>query len=642
MDEFKYRPDVDALRAVAVIMVLFYHAGLGFPGGFIGVDIFFVISGYLITGLILKSQSNGTFSVVKFFERRIRRIVPAAALMVVGVLIAGYFLLLPSDYEDLAKSAIAQQFMFSNIYFWESTGYFAEPAESKPLLHTWSLAIEEQFYLGYPFVLVVLNRYQRQNVGRYLLVLAILSLAGSHYGVMHHRSATFYLLPTRAWELLIGGLICFAPNSSRISQRLRSCISWLCLAGILSAGLLFDSKTRFPGINALLPCMSTAVFIYVNTTQMTRAAEILTVKPVVYIGLMSYSLYLWHWPVLVFARYSSVAPLSPWQSVVLLGAGLVFATLSWVFVETPFRRSLLFASQLRVFSFAFLTTVITALIALGICMSAGFPSRLPQGALRSLDTTYPDRVFVQQKSREIRFEDAMNGDFLELGSGGYAMPVSILLWGDSHAVALIPLVDSLCAEYSVRGSAAVYAATAPLVGWEDHLGRGLKERAVPFNDSVVEFIRHHSVSDVIIVAHWDLYEAEQSADQIRLLLQNTLRELKEAKARIWVMKTVPIPDFDVPKYVAKSTQLNELKDLGISAAEYRKARQRQSQIFNLEREYLSGVHILDPAEYFVRDEVSLIAKDGKILYCDDTHLSVLGAMELRPLFEPIFREIVAK
>jgi peptidoglycan/LPS O-acetylase OafA/YrhL len=203
MIEFKYRPDIDGLRAVAVSMVLLFHAGLGFPGGYVGVDVFFVISGFLITGLILKEQKAGTFTLANFWMRRIRRIIPAATVMVATVLIAGFFLLLPTDYVELGQSSIAQQLMLSNVYFWRSTGYFSGFAELKPLLHTWSLAVEEQFYIGYPFLIIILSRFRRRNIALFIALLTAVSFATSQYGVEHYPNATYYLLPTRAWELLI-------------------------------------------------------------------------------------------------------------------------------------------------------------------------------------------------------------------------------------------------------------------------------------------------------------------------------------------------------------------------------------------------------------------------------------------------------
>ena len=236
MIELKYRPDVDGLRAVAVMLVLLYHGGLGFSGGYVGVYVFFVISGFLITGLILKEQKAGTFSLRGFWARRIRRIIPAAATMALVTLAAGYFLLFPSDYEELGRSAVAQQLLVSNIFFWRHTGYFAGASELKPLLHTWSLAVEEQFYLGYPFLLLLLARFKRRMAFGVLVGLALASLAVAEYGVWNHPSPTFFFLPTRAWELLLGALICFLPEPVRVRPRLLAAATLLSLGAILAAG----------------------------------------------------------------------------------------------------------------------------------------------------------------------------------------------------------------------------------------------------------------------------------------------------------------------------------------------------------------------------------------------------------------------
>ena len=185
MFEFKYRPDVDGLRAIAVVLVMLFHAGLGFPGGFIGVDVFFVISGFLITGLILKEQRSESFRLSHFWIRRIRRIIPASTFVVMTTLVAGFFVLLPSDYQGLAKSAIAQQSLLSNIYFWRHTGYFAGNAELMPLLHTWSLAVEEQFYIGYPFLLLFLSRFSRRIMVASIVVLTGFSVRRQRMGSTH-------------------------------------------------------------------------------------------------------------------------------------------------------------------------------------------------------------------------------------------------------------------------------------------------------------------------------------------------------------------------------------------------------------------------------------------------------------------------
>ena len=206
-----YRPDVDGLRGVAIVLVLLFHGTKICPGGFIGVDVFFTISGFLITGLLLDEQQRGGIRIVDFWIRRVRRLLPAATLMVLATLVAGFFIMFPEDYDALAKSAVAQQLFSSNVYFWRKAEYFDGSAELKPLLHTWSLAVEEQFYVAYPLLLMLLGRLPRHIMAASLLMMAAASLGISDWGVRAYPQMAFYLLPSRAWEILLGGLICFAP-----------------------------------------------------------------------------------------------------------------------------------------------------------------------------------------------------------------------------------------------------------------------------------------------------------------------------------------------------------------------------------------------------------------------------------------------
>jgi peptidoglycan/LPS O-acetylase OafA/YrhL len=267
ISNFRYRPEIDGLRAIAVMAVVLFHAGLGVTGGFIGVDVFFVISGFLITSLIFKDLEAGKFSFTNFWERRARRIIPASVAMVFAVLIAGWFLLLPSDYAALGKSAAMHAAFAANFYFWRSTNYFSGPADELPLLHTWSLAVEEQFYLFVPLLLAGLFRLPKLRSRRVLLLLFgigfVISLALSIIAVPRMPAAAFYLLPTRAWELLAGSIIAILPTVS-LSRPLRELLCWTGFALILIPCFLYTKQTPFPGLAALPPCLGTALFIWVS------------------------------------------------------------------------------------------------------------------------------------------------------------------------------------------------------------------------------------------------------------------------------------------------------------------------------------------------------------------------------------------
>jgi peptidoglycan/LPS O-acetylase OafA/YrhL len=256
-----YRPDIDGLRAIAVVMVMLFHAGLGFEGGYVGVDVFFVISGFLITRLIQKELSSDKFSLQRFWERRIRRIVPAAYACVAVTLVFGLLILMPSDLEDLGNSLIMQQLMLSNVYFWRTGDYFGGPAELKPLLHTWSLTVEEQFYLVYPIILVLLYRFGKTCFFTAISILAVGSLCLSIWWVSSHNEFTFFMLPTRAWEMLLGGMIANLPSFSRLSKRNLDLLGLAGLLAILFASIHFTSATEFPGAAALVPCVGTCLAV---------------------------------------------------------------------------------------------------------------------------------------------------------------------------------------------------------------------------------------------------------------------------------------------------------------------------------------------------------------------------------------------
>jgi peptidoglycan/LPS O-acetylase OafA/YrhL len=336
-----YRPDIDGLRAVAVLSVVAFHVGIHqVSGGFVGVDIFFVISGYLITLIMFNQIGAGRFSIVRFYERRIRRIFPAliATLLVTSVL--AYRLMLPDELRDYSYSLLAAMFSVSNIYFWAQSGYFDAPAQSKPLLHTWSLGVEEQCYILLPIILQIVHRYFPNGVKPTLAVLAAVSLAISAVGAFTDPEATFYLVHTRAWELLLGGLIALDFFPVPHGAVWRNAMTLIGLAMIAFAILCYTPRTPFPGLTALVPCVGSGLIILAGRGGPSLVGRLLSLRPVVFFGLISYSLYLWHWPILVFqssdAILLSAKPRIGRLAVVFVSIGV--ATLSWALIERPFRR----------------------------------------------------------------------------------------------------------------------------------------------------------------------------------------------------------------------------------------------------------------------------------------------------------------
>lgn len=304
----QYRKEIDGLRALAVIPVVLFHAGVSqFTGGYVGVDIFFVISGYLITSVILEQQKQNRFSLVDFYERRARRILPALFLIVLLSIPAAALLLIPQDFIEFSRSVKAVVLFISNFYFWKDSGYFSAGIELKPLVHTWSLAVEEQFYLIFPLFLTPLYRKFGYRVFYLLLGLAVASLAIAQYGSLTKPAATFYLLPTRGWELLCGALLAIHTlhgNVGSVNKTIREVAGICGLAAIGYAIFVFNDKTPFPSLYGLLPVVGTMVLL-AFATEDTYIGRLFRTKALVGIGLISYSVYLWHQPLLAFARYQN-------------------------------------------------------------------------------------------------------------------------------------------------------------------------------------------------------------------------------------------------------------------------------------------------------------------------------------------------
>lgn len=636
----KYQPHVDGLRAVAILPVIFYHAGIALNGGYVGVDVFFVISGYLISGLILKDLDAERFHITEFWERRVRRILPALAVMIGVSFVAGWFLFFPQDLKELGQSMMAQALLASNFYFYADAGYFTQGVDLKPLLHTWSLAVEEQFYLFFPFLLIGYRRLvPRKSVAPAIFVIGSLSFILSIYCSYKHTRANFYLLPTRAWELLVGSFLAAIPARSATARWGAEALSCGGLLAILGAVFFYDHETRFPGVAALLPCVGAALLIWSNHPRLTWVGRFLASRPMVFIGMISYSLYLWHWPVLVFFKYVTLDSIPTRSRMVLLLTSFVLAVLSWKFVETPFRKRVALHRRSQVFLFGGAATVGVMLAGLFVYRQEGIPSRIPPRALQYLEGTSIADIGSQASDRVLNLQDARNGDFHELGKGDKNLPVGLLLWGDSHAQVMMPALDSLCREHSRRGMAATHSQTAPLIGYDSQGIWSLKNDSIPFNNAVLEYVRSRHVPEVLIVARWDYYiETDKGADRLRVGLVDTINALQKAGAKIWIMRQVPKYPWNVPKALATAVLHGQNpEELGLSLAQYRTECERQDAIFGELARQFPGLTILDPTALFATSSGRCkVAAGGRALYFDSDHVNNAGAMILRPLFEPMF------
>ena len=335
----KYRAEIDGLRALAVLPVIFFHAGLEFfNGGFVGVDIFFVISGYLITTIIISEMAEDNFSIINFYERRARRILPALFFVMAACLPFAWLWFLPSDLKDFGQSLVAVSIFSSNILFWIEGGYFGTAAELKPLIHSWSLAVEEQYYVLFPIFLMLTWKLGIKWILILLSIIFLISLGVAEWGAYNSPSGAFFLLPTRGWEILVGVFAAFYLNYNTHlkSHTINQVLSLLGFGMISYSIIAFNETTPFPSLYTLIPTIGTGLLILYAVPK-TYVHKLLSMKFIVGIGLISYSTYLWHQPLLAFTKYRVLGEPSDLNLIILCAASLVIAWFSWKFVEMPFR-----------------------------------------------------------------------------------------------------------------------------------------------------------------------------------------------------------------------------------------------------------------------------------------------------------------
>lgn len=509
----RYRPDIDGLRTLAIIPVVLYHAGFDFfSGGFVGVDIFFVISGFLITGIIWREITEDRFSLVAFYERRARRILPPLFAVIAVTLFVGWFLLTADPFTSLANSAFAGIVSLSNVFFWRQSGYFSTAADLYPLLHTWSLGVEEQFYIVVPFILLAAVRFGRQVVIAVLLLIVVSSLAVCIWASYRYPSANFYLLPTRAWELGIGGLLAItAPRVPR-SIMFRHGIGAVGASMILVTVFFFDKDTIFPGISTLLPCVGTALLIWIgsdsnNVQKFSKTGGavnwLLATRPMVAIGLISYSLYLWHWPVFVYLRHLTGQIELSWHWGVIGSAlSLLLAIISWRFIEKPFRnRALIGSRAIALYSVTSAITLATVALTISFVLK-GVPSRVPETA-RQFAAFSKD--FDRSCMNTLPSTENLSAPGCRIGSE--SLEPSFILMGDSHAAALRPAISVWAEETRRSGYFQAFNSCPPVGGaiFGVHKGKAYARCGQHASETLEFALSSTDIRTIILTAYWEAY-----------------------------------------------------------------------------------------------------------------------------------------
>jgi peptidoglycan/LPS O-acetylase OafA/YrhL len=541
----KYRADIDGLRAVAVLSVLAFHIGGRYVhGGFVGVDVFFVISGYLISAIIFSEIAGSRFSVLAFYERRVRRIFPALFGMLIVFSIVASFLLLPTEFVDFANSLLAAITSCSNFYFWQHSGYFAALI-STPLLHTWSLAVEEQFYILFPIFLVLVRRFFPQRLRTAVVVLFFLSLLASAVIVPYSVTTAFYMPYTRAWELLLGTILSLGMFPRLESNLLRNVAAFIGMGLIFYSVLFYSVDTPFPGLAALVPCLGSVLIIGAGEIGPSLVGRVLSWRPVVFIGLISYSLYLWHWPVIVVhtlglsINVDSVLPhriaahLPPLRFDMMLEIveSFFLAILSWRFIERPFRSRPLRITRRPLFALS--AAVMCLMIAFSGCVifAGGFPGRFPPQSAR----------IASFLARPIAGDLGPGGNCFEADSSPAAMlgndrclglvqgKKNYLLIGDSHAATIWSgLQSSLPEDHFLLVS---ISNCVPAV----HAG-GASDCRKGMNYIFQTYLLSHAVEGLLLEARWkpnDMAGLTETVDWAR-------------RRHLPVMVLGPVQDYDAP------------------------------------------------------------------------------------------------
>jgi len=631
-----YRSDIDGLRTIAVFTVILNHAGFTFfSGGFIGVDVFFVISGFLITSIIYPKITENTFNIGWFLSRRIKRLMPVLFFIVLVTIVVFSLVMLPQDLMVFYRSVIWVLLYAGNFFMWiHHGGYFDGNSQEAPLLHTWSLAVEEQYYFVWPLMLIVSIKFFGAKITAWLsLVLFIALTIFSQWGTEVTVGAAYYLLPTRFFELLLGScLAIFWARLPSVSQKGHDVLSIIGLALIIGSALLLTEHSDFPGYNALYPTLGTALLIY---SQRGFINKILATKPMVFTGNISYSLYLWHWPIFALLRYMSIELT---LAVQLMSIALTYALsiFSYQYIEQPFRKSRINNFMpIAVKFYAIPTVIFASVAALGVYYQ-GYPSRFEQQIVtmeQAINTHSSDsRKACHSAFRDnqrLPSDECIIGNKNELNGGK-----GVFIFGDSHANHLVPFISELIKDSKSWGQDYTLDRCIPIVGlnWGGNIYKA--EHCKKRNAKAMQYVQEQGFKYVVMAASWpgietqrmfnDVNRLESGVDKTKLFteqLQHTVELIIAAGAIPVLIEDTPTLAGKSPKCPIKKIIFDDSLDCSISLTDNPFISTAFSQI----QKRFSQVLIIKPSElYCINNECSMMLKNTP-LYRDDDHLNERGA-----------------
>jgi peptidoglycan/LPS O-acetylase OafA/YrhL len=678
-----YLPFIDGLRALAVFPVVFFHANFKyFEGGFVGVDIFFVISGFLITQLIIKDLEKNKFNLFSFYIRRARRILPILFFVILTTIFLSILLMNSTQLNLYVNQVFSVILFISNFFFWQNSGYFDPNTEIQPLLHTWSLAVEEQFYIFFPIFLLFVFKFFRKKILQIIIFIIIMSFLLSQIGgnfkyqnislsypffslpfdfFWQAGSANFYLPFGRAWELLIGSLIAiYFKKIKNYNQNYCNYFSLIGLIFILFSIFFYSNRFQYPSIYTVLPCLGTALII-IYTNKKTFLFKILTSRPLVQLGLISYSFYLWHQPMFAFSRIQYGTDLTIIISLFLIIISLFLSVFSWKYIEQPFRdRKKIKNNSFLIILSIFLLSIISVLSLIKNEKIKSFQAEIPNEIKKTMEFAPADRCIDIENAHKANTKNW----FCYLGNKDTKKKISFAVIGDSHAHSMIPLFREIAKKNNLKGILTGFSGCPGIIGVQSIRFEKTKNCKLLAN-KFHQFVKDESINKIFLVSRWTYYtDGRYNGRQFQLLtennnlfsnkensrtalingLTNTVDMYNQIGTKVVFVHQAPLQIFD-PQFIYSESfdkitnriRIDKLKNYSVDLSESLNFQKFIRDNVKILKDQYSNLITIDLNDYFCDVSKCLVGNEKASYYADDDHLSIYGSKFLIDKFEEFIK-----